>query len=158
MKEDPEPGEFSEYTKYLRVISDQGEEGAEGRYNVFEYHGPIPAETLEVLCRKYDKGDILDTLDMSADPLASIEGVIWFSQDRILRFGIHHLDSEEPVYSIFRLDPQAAGLGGDGIPTMMRDPQAALNAAWRMTIENGSLSGVPMFILDRGAIRPADGD
>ena len=158
LKEDPEPGEFSDYTKCLRAISDQGEEGAEGRYNVFEYHGPIPAETLEVLCRKYDKGDILDTVDMSADPLSGIEGVIWFSQDRILRFGIHHLDSEEPVYSIFRLDPQATGLGGDGIPTMMRDPQAALNAAWRMTIENGSLSGVPMFILDRGAIRPADGD
>ena len=158
LREDPEPGEFSEYSRYLRAISDEGEGETEGRYNVFEYHGPIPAKTLEVLCVKYDRGDILETLDRSADPLKGVEGVVWFSHNRVLRFGIHHLDSSEPVYSIFRLDPQAAGLGGDGIPAMMRDPQAALNAAWRMTIENGGLSGVPMFIVDRNAIEPQDGD
>ena len=40
----------------------------------------------------------------------------------------------------------------------MRDPQRALNAAWRAMLDNGGMSAGPQIVVAKGMIEPADGD
>ena len=83
-------------------------------------------------------------------------GIVWFCQGRIIRFGPHPLDSGDHLYSIWRLDDDESSVFGDGVPTMLRDNQRAINAAWRLMLDNAALAGVPMFVMDR-SITPVEG-
>ena len=155
--EQPQGGELAEGMRDLRLIGEHAlEDGETRRYWVLEYHGPVPAGRLRALARRHGDAEVAASLEAD-DPLDMTEAVIWCCQGRVLRYGVHHLDSEAPLYSVYRLDPADGGLFGHGIPAQMRDPQSALNAAWRMCMENGGLSGVPMFVVDRASIQPAEG-
>ena len=159
LRENPENTEFSEYSRYRKAFEGASDSTEEHRYYVLEYHGPIPFDSLQQMSGFFERGDILDAIGVSddAEPLKSYHGVVWFCQDKILRFGISHLDAEEVPYSIFRIDPTDVGLSGYGVPALLRDSQTAVNAAWRMVLENGALSGAPIFIVDRSQLQPADG-
>ncbi len=154
----PDRSEFSEYERERRLFSGADDLTTESRYRVFEYHGPIGYDNLQQLSEYYDRGEILDVLNDNEDqdPLEVPHGTVWFCQGRILRFNLSHLDSQEIPYSIFRIDPADRGLFGYGIPAMLRDSQSSIAAAWRMVLENGGLSGVPIFIIDRRQIEPSD--
>ena len=156
----PEHSEFSEYERERQLFGGSDNLSTDNRYKVFEYHGPIGYESLRQLSEYYDRGEILEVLRTSeddGDPLEVPHGTVWFCQGRILRFNLSHLDSQEIPYSIFRIDPADRGLFGYGIPAMLRDSQSSIAAAWRMVLENGGLSGVPIFIIDQRQIEPASG-
>src|SRR5690606_9493903 len=46
---------------------------------------------------------------------------------------------------------------GFGVPYLMRDSQRALNAAWRMMMDNSGLSTGPQIVVNRDVVEPADG-
>ena len=60
-------------------------------------------------------------------------------------------------YSVFTYDNTQNGMFGDGLPRIMSDPQKATNSAWRLLFDNASLSGVPMYLIDRAKVEPKDG-
>ena len=149
---------FDEYLRYIRLLDQSPDDGLNRRYEVFEYHGQVPYDTLKEIADSHDKGQLIDSAMNPENPLKTVEAVIWFSHDRILKFGLKPTQGDDPVYSLYRLEKSDASIFGVGIPAMVRDPQAALNAAWRMTIENGGLAGVPMYVVNRDMIEPDGGE
>ena len=151
---------FHESIRDLRESSDASDETfTDERYYVFEYHGPLPIAWIEAAARSYGKGKIAKAIEKmrEAGAVSVIDGVVWYCQGKLLKFGINQLDSGELPYSVFRIDPDELGIFGQGIPALMEHGQGSINAAWRMIMENGGMAGVPMVIIDRSQIEPDDG-
>ena len=123
-----------------------------------EYHGPVSLDSAEAICRALEQGDLLDAQFSDEDPLESVEAVVWFCQNSVLKFGLSPLELNTAAYSVFRLDPSEASIFGFGMPSIIRDPQSATNAGFRMMMDNAGLSGMPMFVVDRDMVEPEDGD
>ena len=129
------------------------------RYHVWEYHGHMSGDDLRVVAEALGLDDLLGDAGISdgdIDPLIEIPVVVWFSQGKILKFGLHYLDSGEPIYSVFNLAKDEASIFGFGIPYMMRDSQAALNAGWRTMLDNAGLSSGPQIVVNQDVIEPAN--
>ena len=127
-------------------------------YHVWEYTGPMDHEKLEMLSK--DFGDQLDEYrgeDGEFDPLLEMNVRLWFCQGHLLRFGVHHLDSGETVYSTFPLEPDEESPWAFGVPYLMRHPQAILNGANRMMMDNAGVSTGPQIVIDSESVTPADG-
>lgn len=143
------------YLSDLKAISGETT-GTDSRFTVWEYHGPLTAD--EVTDLFVLAGDEAGAADYAtADPLAEVAVVVWFCGGEVLKFGPHPLDSGEPLYSAFRFSAEDGSFWGLGVPSLMRDSQAAINAAWRMMMDNGGLSTGPQIVIDRSAVEPADG-
>lgn len=143
------------YLSDLKAIAGEAT-GTDGRFTVWEYHGPLTAEELTGLfALSGDEAGMADYAE--ADPLDEVAVVVWFCGGEVLKFGIHPLDSGESLYSAFRFSVEDGSFWGLGVPALMRDSQSALNAAWRMMMDNGGLSTGPQIVIDRSAVEPADG-
>ena len=151
--------EFSEHVQDLRLIDNSFQDSGEySRYTVMEYHGPVSLDSAEAICKALEMGELLDAQFADEDPLESVEAVVWFCQNTILKFGLSPLELNTNSYSVFRLDPSEASIFGFGMPAIIRDPQSAVNAGFRMMMDNAGLSGMPMFIVDRDMVEPEDGE
>lgn len=145
------------YLADLRSITGEHQAPADARFVGWEYRGPITAEALRDLASAMGRGDIAAEHE-DFDELEEINVVIWFCDGEILKFGIHHMESGEPIYSVYNLEKDDSSIWGYGIPYLMRDSQKAMNAAWRMMMDNGGLSSGPQLEIDRSVVEPADGD
>ena len=118
----------------------------ETQYEWWQYHGPLERE------------DAIELgLDIPDDPLLGVECVIELVGDRVIRAEVHPLDTQDPLYSVFALVPDDSTLFGYGIPYLLRAPQAAINAAWRLMLDNAALSAGPQIVINQHVIRPANG-
>ena len=117
------------------------------RYEVWEYHGELDADDLALAGLASGKMSVLDTMRV----------IVWFCGDKVLKFGECMLDSEEPVYSVFCLEEDPASIFGVGVPHLMRDSQSALNASWRMALDNLGMSACPQIVVDKSKITPVNG-
>ena len=145
------------YMAALRGITGAYTDMLRDRYHVWEYHGPVTAQ--EMMDLSIDMGQLDKATDVEeADPLDEINVVIWFCQGEVLKFGIHHLDSGDSVYSVFNLEKDEASVFGFGIPYIMRDAQTALAGSWRMLMDNMGLSSGPQIVVNEDAIEPVDGN
>lgn len=142
------------YVSELRNLGGETVGSGDSRYHVWEYRGVVTAEDMLDLCAGLGR---MDMADPESDPLSEIAIVVWFCQGEILKIGLGHMDSGEPIYSVFNLEKDDASIWGYGIPFMMRDTQRALNGAWRMMLDNAGLSTGPQIEVDRSVIEPADG-
>lgn len=91
------------------------------------------------------------------DPLDEIHVIVWFSQGRLLKFGEQPMESNSLIFSVFSFERDDTSMFGFGVPYLMRDSQAAVNGAWRMTMDNAGLSAGPQVVVDTTTIEPADG-
>lgn len=139
----------------LRSITGESQaDTARDYYTVWEFHGPLEASEIETLATMFDQPDMLPPEE--SDPLDEVNVCLWFCQGEVLKFGIYPLDSNEPIYSVFNLKKDEAGIFGYGIPFIMRQPQSALNAGWRMMLDNAGLSTGPQIVVDTRYVEPAD--
>lgn len=125
------------------------------RYHVWEYRGALSGEDLRDLAEYFGK-DKKAFEDI--DPLVDVPAVLWFCQGKPLFFAIHPLDSGEPIYSVFTFAKDDSSMFGRGIPRLMRDPQDALGAGWRMMMDNAGLASGPQVEIDTDILEPADGN
>lgn len=141
------------YLADLRTIgaSYDGAGDAGKRYQVWEYRGPLDPDDVRELCACLGRD-----APGEADPLVETQICAWFCEGELLRFGFHHLESDEPIYSVFNLEQDETSPWGYGIPHLMRSEQDALNGAWRMLIDNAALTVSPQFVFDQAAIEPSD--
>ena len=147
---------FIENLRIVRQLENLDDTAELNRFPVFEYHGSIPYENFSTLCRNFNRMGLVDAFEKTGDPLKTVEGSVWFCSDRLLRFDIRPVDNGPLPYSVFSMDPtENTVIGSEGIPSMVRDPQSALNAAWRMALENAGLQGVGMFLIDTLRVEPA---
>lgn len=154
LKETPREG-LPSYVNTLRDLTGAGQDSDDNRYQVWEYHGPLTSEDMSTMCRCMGDDGMLK--EMEADPLDEYNAVVWFCQGRLLKFGLHHLDSGESIYSVFNLEKDDQSIFGFGVPYLMRDSQKALNGGWRMMMDNAGLSTGPQVVINQKLIEPADG-
>lgn len=146
------------YIADLSTLTDTSRDLSDEVYHLWEYHGPLDPEHIKDIVESIgDESMMEDVLGQEADPLIDISVTIWFCQGEMIRFGIHPLDSNETLYSVFNLERDSTSIFGYGIPYIMRDSQAAVSAAWRTMMDNAGLSSGPQIIVDRDVIEPADG-
>lgn len=148
------------YIADLRAITGAHHDSAMDRYHVWEYHGPLAAEDLRDLAMVTGREDMAEDAGVTSeeiDPLAEVQVTIWFCQGELLKFGIHHLDSGDQIYSVFCLEKDEASIFGFGVPYLMRDSQKALNAGWRTMMDNAGLSSGPQIVVHEDVVEPANG-
>ena len=161
LKTDPDAS-LPNYLGNLRAMADN--DSSEGfpasredrRYMVWEYHGPLDKEETRLLALALGEDDLADITE--DDPLEELPVILWYCQGRILKLALHPMDSGESLYSLFHFERDESSCFGTGVPRLMRDSQAALNAAWRMTLDNAGLAVGPQVVINREQISPADGD
>lgn len=141
----------------LRDITGVQQTSGDETYHVFEYYGPVTAGDLRTIAESIGKEDMASDYEDS-DELDEIQMCIWFCQGEILKFVEHSLDSGEPIYSVWCWQKDPTSVFGHGVPRTMRDSQKALNAAWRMMMDNAGLATGPQIFMAQNSIEPADGD
>jgi hypothetical protein len=147
-----------QYLLDLRSIIDDGSADLTAPFwHVWEYNGPLSADDIKTLARATGDHATCDEMD-DVDPLAEINVVVWFCQGEVLKFSIYPLDSGECLYSVSNLERDHSSIFGFGVPAIMRDDQKALNAAWRMMMDNGGLSTGPQVVIDKEQVEPVDGN
>lgn len=134
----------------IRAITGTGYVDRSGFYEVWEYHGSLEREDLVAAGLLEDVDDV--------DIMEEFPVVVVFCQGKVLRVSFSLLDTGEWPYSIFCWEKDRYCIYGMSIPFRMRNPQKAMNAAWRMMLDNASLSTGPQIVCRRDAVRPANGD
>ncbi|RMH42396.1 MAG: hypothetical protein D6688_10225 [Alphaproteobacteria bacterium] len=127
-------------------------------YTVWEYTGYLDIEDIKALAVAAGADDVMETMD-EEDPanLFDVPIRLWTCQGHVLRIALHPLDSHDDLYSTFSPHPDEASPYGYGIPYLLRDTQAALNAAWRKLMDNSAYSVAPQIIVNKGMVSPEDG-
>lgn len=158
LKADPDQGNNPSYLVDLNDITEQKHSSVKDTYHVWEFTGALEFEDLLTLVEALNDDDTLADLGEDLDPLDEIHVKIWFCQGEVLKFALHQLDSNDVVYSVFSLEEDENSPFGFGLPYLMRDPQAVLNAAQRMMMDNMGLSTGPQIVVNDKIIEPVDGD
>ena len=143
----------------LREITGSGDGALEDRYIVWEYHGPLEenqVRDLMLASLPMEKQESMAEA-IKVDPLDDTQFIIWFCNDEVLSFGLHPLESGESLYSVANFERDPAHIFGRGVPSLMRDSQAAINGAWRMMMDNGGLSSGSQIVIDQKGIEPVNG-
>ena len=144
------------YLADLRNITDQNETRHRDLYTVWEYTGPIEKEDMILIAEATDDPDMIAEMENS-DELTEMHVRIMFCQDKLISFGLHPLDSEEPLYSVFNLEEDETSMFGFGIPYLMRDSQSILNASQRMMMDNAGYSSGPQIVVNKRIVAPENG-
>ena len=156
------------YLAQLRNIRAATQQVTGDLYHVFEYYGPLEPEDMQALAMhmltssrdgtvQSIAGEALRQIE-EIDPLLEINVCIWFCQGEILKFAVYPYDSGECIYSVYNLIKDEASIFGYGMPALLRDPQSALNGAFRAMMDNAGVSSGPQVIIDTQNIEPEDGD
>lgn len=145
------------YLAQLRHITEEKPQvNSSDTYIVWEYCGPLEPEDMRTLIEALAPPALLKDFDV--DPLTMCNAVVWFCQGEILKFALYPFDSGEVMYSIFNLVKDETSVFGYGMPWLIRDPQSAINGAWRTMMDNAGVSAGPQIVVDELNIEPADGD
>jgi hypothetical protein len=115
-------------------------------YQHWIYHGELKKEDLEIAA-----------VDVPEDSLEVVSGCVEMINDIVVRAYISPLDSGEIPYDFYPWEKVQGSCRGYGMPYLMRAEQSVTNASWRQMMDNSGLTAGPQIIVDKRAIRPADG-
>ena len=118
------------------------------RFEVWEYHGELSKSDLEACGCEVDTDNELDIMS----------GVVWFTEGRVIRATMNIMDTGDLPYSVFTWEKTDTSIFGIGVPRLMNNSQRALNASWRMAMDNAGLSTAPQIVINESSIEPVDGD
>jgi hypothetical protein len=145
------------YISQLRNIRGEAQDISGPVYHVWEYNGPLEPEQMRLLSLAMNN-EVAYKLTAEVDPLTQVNACVWFCDNEVLKFALYPYDSGECMYSVFNLVKDESCVFGYGMPSILRDLQAAFNAAWRTMMDNAGLSAGPQVVIDKSTIEPADGD
>lgn len=153
-----------EFIAILRTIT-KVDQALDSRWIVWEYCGPLEDDEITAILTAQmahpDPSFAAQAADdlalVKADPLANQQFIVTFCQNKLLKFGIHPLDSGESLYSVLPFEIDESTMFGLGIPELMEGSQSAVNGAWRMILDNAALSVGPQVVIDKKAIVPENG-
>jgi len=128
--------------------SGEGISTTPSRFEVWEYHGDLDKEDL-LAC-----GCEVDTIS----ELEVVSGVVWFVEGKVIRATPNIMDTGDLPYNVFTWERTDSTLFGVGVPRLMNNAQRAMNASWRMAMDNAGLSTAPQIVVNESSIEPVDGD
>jgi hypothetical protein len=148
-------GGAPDYLVMLRNITGT-QQTAANLYHVWHYAGPLAAADMMTLALA--TGDDATAREVGEiDPLTEVNAVVCFCQGKVIKFAIYPYDSGECMYSVFNLVKDETSPFGYGLPAIMRDPQRALNAAWRAMMDNAGLIVSPNIVVAKDKVNPENG-
>lgn len=160
LRQGPGYGAASElhYINQLRDITNEGD-AITGRYVMWEYNGPLECDEICTLLTSVGMVEEVKEFRMNDDPLTEHMVTIYFCNGMLLKIAEQYpLDSGDSLYSVFSFSPgEASVMGARGVPNLMLDSLRALNAAWRMMLDNAALSVAPQILVDKRQFEPEDG-
>ncbi len=118
------------------------------RFEVWEYHGVLDKEDLKACGCEVD----------DSNNLQELSGVVWFVEGRVIRATLNIMDTDDLPYSVFAWEKTDTSIFGIGVPRLMNNSQRALNASWRMAMDNAGLTTAPQLVVNESSIEPVDGD
>lgn len=145
------------YISQLRNIRGEAQDISGPLYHVWEYNGPLEPDQMRMLALAMNN-QVAYQLSADVDPLTQVNACVWFCDGEVLKFALYPYDSGECMYSVFNLVKDESCVFGYGMPSILRDLQAAFNAAWRTMMDNAGISAGPQVVIDKSTIEPADGD
>ena len=135
-----------EFTDQIRYLCGLNPSDQDARYEVWTYHGPIPADVLAFAG--------VDVGEMSGQ---QFDGVAIFAGDVVIKVTLNPLETEEWPYSVYVCEPDEGCIFGLSMPYLMRNPQKIINSAWRAMLDNASKAVGPQVVVNKRLITPADG-
>lgn len=152
-------GEDIQHLRDMRLLTGESAD-ITGRYVVWEYHGALECTEIEKLLRAAGKDDRADDFKEEMDPHRDYRVIAYFCNNKLLKLSEYYpMESGDFIYSVFSLEKGIASiLGAIGQVRKMRDAQEALNAAWRMMMDNARLAIGPQVLIDKAKVRPEDGN
>ena len=144
------------YLAQLRDITTANEQLTSDLFQVWEYHGSLPADSMRDLAEAMGDDATLRDLE-DVDPLVEQNVIVWFCQGELLKFAIHPYDSGECIYSVFNFIKDEASIFGYGVPDVVAPTQKSAAAAWRAMLDNAGLTTGPQIVIDQGQLEPANG-
>jgi hypothetical protein len=140
----------------IRSITGMETHVSDNRYEVWEYHGSISKqELITVLASTDDPMLEQEEVDELND---EIEAVVFFSSSgKVLKVSLNPLDTQERPYSALNWEVDDGSCFGFGIPYLMRSAQIALNAAWRMMLDNAGQAVTDQVVVNDSIVEPNDG-
>jgi len=155
------------YLAQLRNIRAATQQVTGDLYHVYEYYGPLEPQDMQDIAMHMmaSQDETVSGIGREGlkqveeiDPLMSVNACVWFCQGEILKFALYPYDSGECIYSVFNLVKDEASIFGYGMPSIIRDPQAAMNGAFRAMMDNAGVSSGPQIVIDMQNIEPVDGN
>lgn len=127
-----------EWERELRNMneSDDRYHDASRRYDVFEYWGLVDGQKLSQYGVQVD------------DPFIEYQANIWFCADRVIMARLNPMKPESIPYKFVPYQILAHRFWGVGVPAMMADAQAAMNASVNALLDNVALTAGPMLDID----------
>jgi hypothetical protein len=144
-----EDGSGSTHVSRLRQLSGLATDLTQGRYELWEYHGPLDKEDLA--CCGYE-------MEEEEDELSVNEAVVTFVNNIVIKADINPMETKDRPYSVFNYETDDTSLFGFGIPHLVRHEQRIANAAWRMALDNAALTTGGQIVLNREVLIPDDGN
>lgn len=105
------------------------------KFEVLEYWGSLNGHDLEDAGVEFGQDDDL-SMEYSAN--------IWMVSGKVIKAQLNPLPGNIIPYFIFPYEKNPHAFWGTGVPRMMRDSQATMNAATRIYLDNVALSSGPM--------------
>jgi hypothetical protein len=142
----------------LRSITNEGN-AVTDRYVLWEYHGPLECDEIETMISMLEGPEKAAAWREDYSELDEVRVIVFFCDGKLLKIEPDWLlDSNETLYSVVSFEKSDTSvLGGYGVPAMMRDPERALRAAFRMLLDNGGLSVGPQIVIDKARVSPENG-
>ncbi len=123
-----------------------------GRFEVWYYYGMLDADEMDCICKAANAEP-----SPTDKPKKQIYAIVTLINESIIRATINPLDSGSFPYHSVPWQRRAGHWAGIGVPEQGRAPQKMVNAATRAMLNNAGKSAGSQIIIDRSAVKPADG-
>lgn len=138
----------------IRALTGSASRLDDDRYELWTYVGPIPDSVLDEWLNMQGPVNTIERDPLEPNPQVEIlycNGMVLDIQPLLFP-----REQVEP-YQVWNWEEDDTNIFGYGIMDLGGDAQAVFNAAWRMMIDNSSLSAIPMFGYKDGVVEPLDG-
>ncbi|WP_031484432.1 portal protein [Maridesulfovibrio frigidus] len=141
LRDNPD-GDLDAKSSY-RIRNDKTGSGRkiENRYRVYEFWGTLSGEQLQSAGVEIPEEDLAEIFPAN----------IWMIGDKVIKAVINPLEGATIPYQFDYFVEDEDSIWGDGLPTLLRHPQKALNSSMRMLIDNAAVSCGPQAAVNASA-------
>lgn len=141
----------STYVDDIRRLTGLSDSLNDNRYELWEYRGPISWDVMVA-------AGMVDP-EQEPDPLLERNAVVVYCGGVVLSVKMDLLDEDDSqVYHVWNWEEDEHSIFGYGIPRLARHSQSVLNTAYRMMLDNSSITAGPQIIMKQKSVRPVNGD
>ena len=113
------------------------------RYEVLEYWGVLDAKELTEL-----------GIEVPDDSLSEFWANVWLLGSKIIKVDVQPIEGMQLPYYAYYWDKDETSIFGEGIPSIMRDEQKALNSAVRAMQDNAAITAGPQLEANIDLLHP----